>query len=240
MSLASSAFAATRWTLVQRSRGSDTEAGRALSDLCAAYYEPVVAFLRRDGRSDDAARELAHAFFATLLAGGAIEGADPARGKFRNYLLGALKHFAAGQLDYAHAAKRGGGREFVSMEEDASETGARLQFLDPRAECPDHAFDRQWALTILSRALKTLEREMIEAGKGDHFAVLKPWLTGDSGGISQAEAAAALTSNENTVKVAIHRLRKRFRETVKTEICQTVVDPAQIQEEMDCLIAALR
>ena len=233
-------FHDTRWTLVSRSRGSDAQARSALSELCEAYYAPVVTFLRRDGRDEDVARELAHDFFAKLLAGGAIEGADPLRGRFRSYLLAALKHFAADQRDHDHAVKRGGGQIDAVIENDDSSTGAGLQIADESVEAPDVAFDRQWALTVLARALATLEAELRDSGKGHQFETLKPWLTADGDATPQAEAAAKLGLSEDAVKVAIHRLRKRFREAVKAEIAQTVSDSGNVREELDSLMAALR
>ncbi len=233
-------FHDTRWTLVSRSRGSDTQAAAALSELCEAYYAPVVAFLRRDGRDEDMARELAHDFFAKLLAGGAIEGADPLRGRFRSYLLAALKHFAADQRDRAHAAKRGGGQIHAVIEAESVATGAGLQIADATVEAPDAAFDRQWALTLLARALATLEAEMRDSGKSAYFDTLKPWLTAEADAIPQAEAAEKLNMNVESVKVAIHRLRKRFRDAVKAEIAQTVSDSTTVREELDALMAALR
>lgn len=237
-----SSFHDTRWTLVSRSRGSEPEARAALSELCEAYYAPVVSFLRRDGRDEDTARELAHDFFARLLAGGAMENADPQRGRFRSYLLAALKHFAADQREKAVAAKRGGGQKHDSL--DASRTtdatGAGLQIADANAAAPDAAFDRQWALTVLARALATLEADMRASGKADHFDILKPWLTTDDRAPPQAQAAARLGISEDAVKVAIHRLRKRFRDAVKAEVAQTVNDPKGVDEELDSLKGALR
>ena len=235
-----SSFYDTRWTLVSRSRGSDTRAKAALSELCEAYYAPVVAFLRRDGRAEDAARDLAHDFFAKLLAGDAINGADPLRGRFRSYLLSALKRFAADQRDHDHAAKRGGGQVHAVIENHDSSTGAGLQIADMNVEAPDAAFDRQWALTLLARALATLEAELRDSGKGHHFDTLKSWLTADADATPQAEAAAKLGISEDAVKVAIHRLRKRFRDAVKAEIAQTVSDSGNVREELDALMAALR
>jgi RNA polymerase sigma-70 factor (ECF subfamily) len=235
-----SSFHDTRWTLVSRSRGSDTQARAALSELCGAYYAPVVAFLRRDGRDEDTARELAHDFFAKLLAGDAINGADPLRGRFRSYLLSALKRFAADQRDHDHAAKRGGGQIHAVIENEDSSTGAGLQIADASVEAPDAAFDRQWALTLLARALATLEAELRDSGKGHHFDTLKSWLTADADATPQAEAAAKLGISEDAVKVAIHRLRKRFRDAVKAEIAQTVSDLGNVREELDALMAALR
>jgi len=224
-------FHDTRWTLVARSRGRDTHASAALSELCEAYYAPVVAFLRREGREDDAARELAHDFFAKLLAGGAIEGAKPERGKFRSYLLGALKHFAADQRDKAIAAKRGGGLDLAEMDDEMADAAASM---------PDAEFDRQWALTVLARSLSRLEAEMAVEGKKAHFDALKPWLTAESDATPQAVAAEKLGLSIEAVKVAVHRLRKRFREAVKAEIAQTVSDSADVREELDALMQALR
>lgn len=226
-----SSFHDTRWTLVSRSRGSDTQAAAALSELCEAYYAPVVAFLRRQGREEDAARELAHDFFAKLLAGGAIEGAKPERGRFRSYLLGALKHFAADQRDKTLASKRGGGLEHAEMDEEMP---------DSTTEMPDAEFDRQWALTVLARSLGRLESEMASEGKTAHFEALKAWLSAEADSTPQAVAAEKLGISVEAVKVAVHRLRKRFRDAVKAEIAQTVSEAGSVSEELDALMSALR
>ncbi|MBL9182838.1 MAG: sigma-70 family RNA polymerase sigma factor [Verrucomicrobiaceae bacterium] len=202
-----------------------------MSELCEAYYAPVMAFLRREGRAEDAARELAHDFFAKLLAGGAMEGAKPERGRFRSYLLGALKHFAADQRDKAIAAKRGGGLEHAEMDDEMA---------DAAADMPDAEFDRQWALTVLARSLSRLEAELATEGKTAHFDALKPWLTAESDATPQAVAAEKLGLSIEAVKVAIHRLRKRFREAVKAEIARTVSDVGDVREELDALMQALR
>jgi RNA polymerase sigma factor (sigma-70 family) len=228
-----SSFHDTRWTLVSRSRVRAITARAALSELCAAYYAPVVAFLRREGRDEDTARELAHDFFARLLGGGEIEGAQPERGRFRSYLLGALKHFAADQRDRSLAKKRGGGVEH-------EEIIAGNEIADAGAESPDAAYDRQWALTVLARAMSCLESEMREEGKGGHFDVLKPWLTGGDADHPQSAAASELGISEDAVKMAVHRLRKRFRESVKAETAQTVSGPESVREELAALMAALR
>lgn len=235
-----SSFHDTRWTLVTRSRGSDTQAQTALSELCAAYYAPVVAFLRRDGREEDVARDLAHDFFKRLLEGGAIDGADPLRGRFRSYLLAAVKRFAADQRDRARAFKRGGDQEHLSLENGGTATQPGLQVEDPRTPPPDAVFDREWAVTLLARALNTLEQKLCAEGKGEHFAALKPWLTTEADALPQATAAARLGISEPAVKVAVHRLRQRFRETVRAEIAQTVSAPSAIEEELEALRAALR
>ncbi|MCB1208850.1 MAG: sigma-70 family RNA polymerase sigma factor [Verrucomicrobiales bacterium] len=235
-----SSFHDTRWTLISRSRGDDAGARVALSELCAAYYEPVVMFLRHDGRMADEARSLAHDFFAKLLGGDAIGGADPTKGKFRSYLLAAVKRFAADQRERCNAAKRGGGQSHVIIDQGESATGAGLQIEDDHIEPPDAAFDRQWALTLLALALARLESEMTAIGKAVQFTTLKPWLTAETDGISQSTAATQLGISEEAVKVAIHRLRRRFREAVKTEIAQTVSDPERVHDELEALKAALR
>lgn len=228
-------FAATRWTLVVQARGADPAARAALSELCGAYYEPVVTFLRSEGRDDDAARELTHGFFELVLSGGGLRGADRERGKFRSYLLGAVKHFLADARDKQMAAKRGSGVEAVSLQDTASGFNA----VSPGTPDSERAFDRQWALTIIARGLAVVEGELRDAGKGAQFETLKPWITGESPGHSQAGAAAMLEMSEGALKVAIHRLRQRFRAAVKAEIEQTVPAEDDVDEELRHLIAVL-
>ncbi len=226
-----STFHDTRWTLVSRSRGSDTQAAAALSELCEAYYAPVVAFLRRQGREEDGARELAHDFFAKLLSGGAIEGAKPERGRFRSYLLGALKHFAADQRQKFLAAKRGGGLAPSEMDDELA---------DVAVEMPDAEFDRQWALTLLDNALIDLEQEMAQEGKGQLFSLLKPALTGLSQSPEQENLAHQAGLSVDALKMSLHRMRKRFRASVTRRIADTVGSPEQAEEELQHLFAALR
>jgi DNA-directed RNA polymerase specialized sigma24 family protein len=231
-----SSFAPTRWTLVLRASAESGEGPAALSELCAAYYAPVFAFLHRSGRSEDAARELAQEFFARLLARGGFAGPDPARGRFRNYLLGAVKYFLRDQHDLAQRAKRGGGAEHESL--DPADPGApALQVPDPGATPDDAYFDREWALALMNRAVAALEAEQAGA-KAEQFAALRPWLMGE-GAATHAETAARLGLSEGAVKVAVHRLRQRFRELLKAEITQTLDDPAELDDELRHLCAAL-
>jgi len=231
-------FATTHWTRVLAARGESEEGRQALSDLCAAYYAPVVTFLQRSGRDEDAARDLAHEFFARVLARRSLSGADPERGRFRSYLLGALKHFAADVRDRDWAAKRGGGQPAVPLAGE-HDTASGTQVADPASISPDKAFDRRWALTVLDRALGALEAEHVADGKGAQFTALKPWLTGDSTDLSQSDAAALLGVSDGAIRVAISRLRRRFRELVKAEIAQTVEAPAQVQAELRYLLEVL-
>ncbi len=235
-----SPFQATRWTLIARSRGEDASAKAALSDLCAAYYAPVVAFLRSEGRTDDAARELAHGFFARLLEGGSLEQAEEGRGRFRSYLLGALKHFLSDQRDRAMAAKRGGGAEHTPLEAFGEGSAPGLQIEDAKVSAPDAAFDRQWAISLLDSSLRDLAAEMVVEGKQRSFELLKPWLTGDPEAESQASIAGELTMSVDAVKQAVLRLRKRFRALVKKRIADTVEGSAQADEEFQHLMSALR
>jgi len=233
-------FAPTRWTLVLRARGESEEGRTALSELCEAYYQPILRFLRREGRDEDAARELAHDFFQSVLAGGGFDGADPERGRFRSYLLGALKHFLADRRAHAHRLKRGGGATPESLDAPAgTDTSSVLEVADPGAAHSDACFDREWALTIMDRGLAVLQKEFAASGKPDQFEVLKPWLMGDTTAHLQADAASRLGLSEGAVKVTIHRLRKRFREAVRSEIAQTLRDPQLVDEELRHLVEAL-
>jgi RNA polymerase sigma-70 factor (ECF subfamily) len=230
----------THWTLVLRARGESPAAQAALSELCAAYYAPVAAFIRYAGRDEEAARDLSQEFFARLLARHGLDTVEPGRGRFRSFLLGAVKHFLADQHDRAQAAKRGGGQTLVSIEAGSgTNTTTELQIPDPAGPAPDTVFDRQWALTLVQRALNVLADEFAAAGKPEQFETLKPWLLGDIGTLSQADAAKQLGMTEGAAKVAIHRLRRRFRALVKAEIARTVGDAAQVQEELQYLVEVL-
>ncbi len=219
-------------------RGDSPEAKVALSELCAAYYAPVFTFVRRNARDEDAARDLTQEFFARLLARQGLNSVEQNKGRFRSYLLGAAKHFLADARDRANAARRGSGQLHQSIE-PGTDTSPGLQLADENALSPDGEFDKKWALTLLERALAALAAEQKAAGKLHQFEILKSWLTGDAETFSQADAARQLDMNEGAVKVAIHRLRRRFRELVKAEIGQTLNDPSQVAEELACLIAAL-
>jgi RNA polymerase sigma factor (sigma-70 family) len=231
-------FAPTRWTLVLRARGESPDAQRALGELCEAYWQPVFRFLRREGRDEDTARELTQEFFARLLARQGLATVEPGRGKFRSFLLGAVKHFLGDVRDHANAAKRGGGVPPMHLEPGA-DTDPELPVPDPSARAPDTFFDHEWALALVGRAVGGLANEAALDGKAAQFAALKPFLLGEIGGLSQADLARQLGLSEGAVKVAIHRLRKRFRELVKSEIAQTVGDPAQVQEELRYLVEVL-
>lgn len=233
-----SAFVTTRWTRVLSARGDSPEAHAAFSDLCSAYYEPVLAFVRRNIPDEEAARDLTQGFFAQLIAQHGLSTVEPGRGRFRSYRLGAVKHYLSKQRERASTAKRGEGQAPLSIG-DGSDTNLGLQIPDPKAVVTDTFFDRQWAHALVNRALCALAAEAATEGKSEHFSHLKPWLLGEVQSLSQADAARALSLSEGAVKVAIHRLRKRFREVVKAEIAETLSDPALVQEELRYLVEVL-
>ena len=223
--MSSPGFRSTRWTLVRRAQGRGEEARVALSELCTIYYEPVLQFVRRWCGNEDRANDLAHGFFEDLLGRENLGAADPAKGRFRSYLLAAAKHYLSHRRDKESAAKRGGGAELVTLD-DAGECGVSTAW--------ELEFDRAWALALIHRALGSLEAEHEAAGKGEHFRVLRPWLDGGLQG-DAAEAAAALQLSPTALKVAIHRLRQKFRQGIRDEIAATV-EPAEVNEEFRHLV----
>jgi RNA polymerase sigma factor (sigma-70 family) len=209
-----------------------------LSDLCAAYYAPVFAFVCRRTADRESARDFTQEFFARLLGGQGIATVDPQRGRFRSYLLGAVKHFLADAQDRGYRLKRGGGQPLESIDWGTGASPGR-SVPDEKALTPDREFDRKWALTLIDRALATLAREQEAAHKAAQFDALKSWLTGDTENLSQADAARRLGLREGAVKVAIHRLRRRFREVLKAEVAQTVSSRTHVEEELRDLLEAL-
>jgi RNA polymerase sigma factor (sigma-70 family) len=218
--------------------GDSPAARAALSDLCAAYYAPVMAFIRLHSPNEETTRELTQEFFARLLARESLGEIDPHRSRFRSYLLGAVKHFLLDMRKHAQRLKRGGGVAIESID-DGTDISPGFQVADPNIASPDREFDRKWALTLLDRALRALAAEHNADGKSSHFEALKPWLTGDNEDASQADIAHALGMNEGAVKVAIHRLRRRFRQFIKSEIAETVQHRTQVEEELHHLLQAL-
>lgn len=230
-------FFTTRWTMVMRAKGAAPEARAALADLCEAYWSPVYRFLCREGRGDDQSRELTQEFFSRLLAGGALEKVNPGKGRFRSYLLGALKHFLSDQRRAGGRQKRGGDAVIESI--DGTETSPGTPLPDPGSEAPDAWFDRHWALAVMERGLATVRQSLEQSGKEKHFEVLKPWLIGDVEGLSQADAAAELGMSPGAIKVAIHRMRQKFGDAIRQEIADTVDTEEEVSEELRYLIEAL-
>jgi len=231
-------FATTRWSIVLLAGRNDTERARvALAKLCQTYWYPLYACARRQGCSPPDAQDATQGFFEQLLERHTLARADPARGRFRSFMLAMMKNFLAGQRQSARAQKRGGGREILSLDLDAAERRFAAEPADHAS--PDKLFDRQWALALLAEVLRRLEDEQREDGKHATFAVLKETLAGSRETQPYAELAARLDWSEGAVKVAVHRLRKRYRELLQAEIAQTVASPADAEQEMRHLFASL-
>jgi DNA-directed RNA polymerase specialized sigma24 family protein len=229
------AFHTTRWTRVCVAKADTDEGRHALAELCAAYYEPVIAFLRCELRDADTAREMSHAFFSEMLAGGAIATAERERGRFRSYLLGAVKHFLSRQREAARRQKRGGGVIPESVDDEEAREVPDLRVPSPEAE-----FDRQWALTVLQRALDALRLESEAEDGARMFGMMQPWLTGEAAPGDQAQLAATLGMNVNSLKSHIHRLKQRFRALLKAEITSTLDRGGSVDAEMAALLGTLR
>src|SRR5262245_48514458 len=210
-------FATTRWTLVvaARDRGAP-EAAPALAELCQMYWYPLYAYVRSRCHCHDRAQDLTQEFFATLLEKGGLASVEPGKGRLRSFLLAACQHFLANQHDREQAQKRGGGRQFVPIDFQGAE--GRYRHEPAHGETPERLFERRWALALLERVLARLRAEYEAAGRGRLFEVLKARLTGGGAGVSHAEAAEELGLSEGAVKVAVHRMRKRYRELLREEI----------------------
>ena len=232
-----SAFVTTHWSVVLTAGRSDTtRAHEALSRLCETYWYPLYAYVRRRGHSPEDAQDSTQEFFARLLAGNWVGDADRTKGRFRTFLLTALNRFLASEWDRARAQKRGGGAASVPLDTEVAET--RYCADTKNALTADRLYDRQWAMTLLDRALTRLEAEHQRLGKAADFAVLSPALTAERGDIPYATMAAQLGLSEPATRMAVHRLRKRFREVFREEIAQTVAQPGEVEEEMRYLLAA--
>ena len=223
-------FATTHWSVVLSAGRNDTTRARdALAGLCQTYWPALHAYVRRRGFSPQDAEDLTQEFFARLLEHNWIARADAQKGRFRSFLLTALNRFLAGEWDKSRARKRGGGQAPVSLDSEAAASEAPA----------DLAYDRHWALALLERTMARLRGEFARAGKAREFGHLKAFLTSDRKEISYAEAAAATGLSEGAARVAVHRLRKRYRELFREEIARTVAEPGEVDDELRHLIAVL-
>ena len=209
----------------------------ALEELCRTYWYPIYAYVRRHGHSREDAEDLTQAFFARLLEKNYLEGIKNDKGKFRAFLLVALKHFLSNEWDRANCQKRGGGIRPLSL--DWQDANTRYQINPADHLSPDKLYDRAWAVTMLERVITRLRDESSAEGKGRLYEQLRTFLMMGKNDIPYAKAAAALEMTEGAVRVAIHRLRRRYRELLREEIAQTLSDPAQADEEMQALFSAL-
>ena len=232
----SSQFPTTRWTLVIAAGDPGRkEARSALVALCANYWYPLYAFLRRRGHPADQAQDLTQEFFVRVLEGRYLDRADPERGRFRSFLLSSLKFFVADEEDRNRAHKRGG-RALVSLEFSSGEE--RYQREPAHDETPERIFERGWALSVLEGVVERLRSEFVQHGRPEHFERLKVFLLGQSDA-PYASLAREMNTSEGALKVAIHRLRKRYRELFRQEIADTVVDPVDVESELRHLASVL-
>ncbi len=232
-------FASTRWSLVAAAgQGPSPEAQEALATLCQVYWYPLYAYARRRLAKIEDAQDLTQEFFAQLLEKDYLQAADPKRGKFRSFLLTAFKHFLAKEHDRANAQKRGGGRHILPLDFQAGEHRYHLEPADQATA--DTIYERRWALTLLEQALTQLRLEFTGAGKQQLFEKLKGTLTGDGSAEPYAQIAVELAMSEQAVKVAVHRLRQRYKELLRAEIAQTVATTEEIDDELRDLFSAVR
>ncbi len=230
-------FPTTLWTVVLHAGREQPEQARdALARLCQDYWYPLYSFVRHRGYTAHDAQDLTQAFFAQLLEKHGLKQVDPEQGRFRTFLLAALKNFLANDWDRSHARKRGGGVTIVSLDDRTAESRFRLE---PSCELtPERHFERQWAVTLLDQVLAALRAEYHAQGKGDLFEELKAVLTGQAGqgqADGYAAIAARLQRSEGAIKVAVHRLRHRYRELLRERIAETVVD-GDVEDELRHLL----
>jgi RNA polymerase sigma-70 factor (ECF subfamily) len=232
-------FASTRWSVVAAAgQGTSPEAQEALATLCKIYWYPLYAYARRRLASVEDAQDLTQEFFAQLLEKDYLQAADPRRGKFRSFLLTVFKHFLSKERDRANAQKRGGGRRFLPLDFQAGETRYHLEPADRGT--PDTIYQRRWALTLLEQALARLRQEFTGSGKRQLFETLKATLTGDGSAGPYAQIGETLGITEQAVKVAVHRMRQRYKELLRDEIAQTVSSSEEIDDELRDLFNAVR
>jgi len=230
----SDVFPSTHWSVVLAAGRSQAEpeiAGAALAELCQVYWAPLYGFVRSRGHTVHDAQDLTQSFIARLLEKNTLQKFQEQRGRFRSFLLASLKHFLANERDSARAQKRGGGQALLPIDSGVNPSDSLT---------PEKAFERQWALGVLSRALERLREEFVRTGKADQFERLRGHLTGDDSAIRYREVARELSMTEGAVKVAIHRLRLRFHEALREEISMTVAHSEDIGDEIRYLMPAIR
>lgn len=229
-------FATTRWSLVLAAGSSPPPAARAaLDDLCRAYWFPLYSFARREGTAPDAAQDLVQGFFAALLEKGTVAAADPARGRFRSFLLTSFRNYTKNERAREGALRRGGGATVLSIGSDAE---ARYEVDPSHTETPERRFEREWAIDLLGRALAAVRASYADRGQTALFEQLEGFLTGAEER-RQAAVALQLGLAEGALRVAIHRLRERFRTALRAEVAATVEDESQVDAELGALQAAL-
>ena len=232
------AFLPTQWSLVLAAGGTSAESSVALEQLCRVYWPAVHAHLRRQGMNSHQAEDLTQEFFARLLAGNSFAGVSPEKGRFRTYLLAALKHFLINEWKRERTLKRGGGIPLVAL--DGLDAPAR-DAMEPRhEETPDAAYDRRWALTVLARVTARMKSEYDAAGQSERYDGLKGYLLDGVEPASYEETARRLGLTESAVKSAVYKVRQRFGAMLRAEVSRTVGQPDEVDDEIRCLLDALR
>ena len=232
-------FATTRWTMVCAVGGENTqEAASALQELCQTYWYPLYSFVRSKGLAAEEAADVTQAFFADLLKREDLKRVDPEKGKFRSFLLAAIKHFLLNHWDKQKAQKRGGGKSPLALDFSAADSRFRLE--PAHSATPETIYQRQWAQTLLERVQNRHRKEFEERGQSHRYERLHLFLAGKNAEETLAAAAKQLSMSEVAVKVAVHRMRQRFGELLRMEIAQTVSEPGEIDEEIQQLFELLR
>ena len=229
-------FATTHWTVVLTAGRTHTpQSDHALEQLCRSYWFPLYAYVRRRGKTKEDAEDLTQAFFARFLEKNYLEGLSAERGRFRAFLLASLKHFLANEWDKSQRQKRGGAAIHLSLDWQTADTQFQVS---SQAASPDQQFDREWAVALLAKVLQRLQTECEKDGRANQFKNLKVFLSAGKGAVSYVDTAKSLRMEESAVRVAVHRLRKRYRQLLRDEIGQTLSDPMQVDEEMRALFSA--
>lgn len=229
-------FATTHWTVVLAAGRKHTpQSDEALEQLCKTYWFPLYAYIRRRGHTKEDAEDLTQAFFTKFLEKNYLENLSNERGRFRAFLLASLKHFLANEWDKAQRQKRGGGAAHLSLDWKSADTQFQIA---AQAASPDQEFDREWAVALLAKVIQRLQAECEMDGRAEQFKYLKIFLSAGKGTDPYSDVAKKLGMEESAIRVAVHRLRKCYRELLRDEIAQTLHDPAQVEEEMRSLFGA--
>jgi RNA polymerase sigma factor (sigma-70 family) len=230
-------FVTTHWSVVRSARAPESpQSTAALETLCRTYWVPLYAYARRSGRPPHDAQDLAQGFFVRLLQKDYLQAAAQEKGRFRTFLLVAFKRFLANEWDREHAQKRGGFAPVVSIDEEMAES--RFAAEPSHNVPPDVLYDRHWAMTLLERAMTHLQEEYVASGRAKLFEYLQSCLGREESALPYAEIGARLNLTEAAVKMAVHRLRARYREILRAEIAHTVSSPEEVEEEIRHLFAA--
>ena len=236
--LSNRALASTHWSVVLLA-GSDDAAGarEALEVLCRTYWRPLFAYACRLGSNEEEAKDLTQAFFQHFLEKGYIRAADPERGRFRSFLLTAFRHFSVNDVARKRAAKRGGQRSFLTLDEFAA--AAKKEEPHSAGVSPDQYYDQQWALTVMQRAMQVLKAEYDSEGKDRSFQILKPFLAASPAEGDYENAAAQLQVRSANVALQVHRMRDRYKAAVRAEVAQTVGKPEDLEDELRYLVSLI-